>query len=91
MSWPTQEQFDAASAAGTTHAQMQIAQGATEARPPLSGEYVDDPTPRSVSRAVGWDPEELIMPHEGDAVDELADAFERGYYDVFAHREDVAS
>ena len=86
MSWPTQEQFDAASAAGASAAQAEIANGATEARTgPLSGEWADDPTPRSVAYSVGWTT--VDTDEEQEAVDELADAWEPGYFDAWAHSE----
>lgn len=86
MSWPTQEQFDAASAAGATYAQAEIANGATEARTgPLSGEWADDPTPRSVAYNVGFEVGD--GDENSDAVDELADAWERGYFDAWEHSE----
>lgn len=90
MSWPTAEQFDAASAAGTAYAEAEIANGATEAQEsPLSGEWADAPSPRSISESLGFtQPEAEEEHHEWvDGMDEIANAWERGYRDVFAHRE----
>lgn len=84
--WPTQEQFDAASANGCEYALAQQRAGRTEPMEnPVSGEWVDSPTPRDIARAVGWDLEEMIPAHEGDAVDELTDAWERGYADAWRY------
>ena len=86
MSWPTQEQFDKAHQHGTEYALAERANGATEARTgPLSGEWADDPTPRSVAYNVGWTT--VDTDEEQEAVDELADAWERGYFDAWAHSE----
>lgn len=84
--WPTAEQFDKAAELGAEYAQGQIHEGmTTSVDSPLSGEWADGPTARSVAAQVGWDVEEMIMHTEGDAVDELADAWERGYNDVWSH------
>ena len=97
MSWPTQEQFDRAHKLGTEYALAQRENGATEAREaPLSGEWADDPTTRTVAAGVGysapddWEPgldrAQAYMAYE-DGVQELADAWERGYFDAWAHSE----
>lgn len=84
MSWPTQEQFDAAHKAGTEYALQERANGATEPREaPLSGEWADDPTPWRIAVDVGFQGED--DENGWDAVSELADAWERGYFDVWAH------
>jgi hypothetical protein len=86
VSWPTQEQFDQAHQHGTEYALQERANGSTGPQEaPLSGEWADGLTPRDVARNVGWDPQEMIPYSEGDAVDELADAWERGYNDAWAH------
>ena len=83
MSWPTEEQFDKAHQHGTEYALAQRANGATEAREaPLSGEWAGDVSPSQIARNVGWDPASA-----DSSVDELADAWERGYFDTWAHSE----
>lgn len=82
--WPTAEQFDAAHAAGSDRARAQLAAGwVRPEETPLDGQYADSPSPRSVALAVGWTDDE--NPHEGDAVDELSEAWERGYFDAWDH------
>lgn len=91
MSWPTQEQFDLAHRHGTEYALQERENGATEPREsPLSGEWADDITTGIVARNVGYT--EPQMPKAGaeigewqDGVQELADAWERGYNDTWTH------
>ena len=89
MTWPTSEQFDKASAHGTEYALQEIAGGRTEPREsPLSGEWADDITTSIVARNVGYtEPQTPKSDDEigewQDGVQELADAWERGYNDVF--------
>lgn len=87
MSWPTQEQFDLAHQHGTEYALAQRENGATEAREaPLSGEWADDIDWQTVCRNVGYVPDGESYPGGEDASD-LADAWERGYFDAWAHSE----
>ena len=83
--WPTQEQFDAASAQGAEYAMEEHRNGATQGQEsPLSGEWADGMTARKVAFNVGY----VMADHEEDyesAEDELADAWERGYRDAWAH------
>ena len=88
MTWPTQEQFDKASAHGTEYALQEITNGRTEPREsPLSGEWADDLTDRDVALNVGYAPKTNATIEEMDeyaeARSELADAWERGYNDVY--------
>lgn len=92
MSWPTAEQFDNAAKLGTDYALTERRNGATEAQEsPLSGEWADDPTDRDIALNVGYAPgeddtiEEMDEYAEGRS--ELADAWERGYFDAWAHPE----
>lgn len=89
MSWPTDEQFDKASAHGTEYALQEIANGRTEAQEsPLSGEWADGMTTGKIAYNVGYT--EPQTPKSDDeigewqnGVQELADAWERGYNDVY--------
>lgn len=84
--WPSAEQFDAAHALGTTKAQAEIADGATNGREaPLSGEWAGDTTPSSIAQEVGFTATSTFDDDLAHALDELADAWERGYHDVWAH------
>jgi hypothetical protein len=88
VSWPTAEQFDAASAAGATYARDQIANGAEAPFDgPLSGEWADGPTERSIAGEVSYYPNYDSM-ETGDDLTELGNAWERGYFDVFEHQGD---
>ncbi len=87
MTWPTAEQFDAAADQGAQTALEERRNGAEGPREsPLSGEWADTATPRSVARDVGF-----ILPgdQDFDAVEELASAWERGYFDTWAHEDSV--
>ena len=83
--WPTAEQFDAAHRHGTEYAVEERRNGAEQGQEsPLSGEWADGMTPRKVAYNVGY----FMAEHEEDyesAENELADAWERGYFDVWAH------
>lgn len=90
MIWPTQEQFDQAHEFGSGRALDEINSGnEAERESPLSGEWEGDTTVRSIARSVGFnEPDEP----EGDDIEqwqngcqELADAWERGYFDTWAH------
>lgn len=84
--WPSAEQFDAAHALGTTKAQAEIADGATNGREaPLSGEWAGDITLDEISRAVGFTATDIFNDELSDALDELGNAWERGYHDVWSH------
>jgi len=87
MSWPTQEQFDQAHQHGTEYALQERANGATEGQEaPLSGEWADGLLARDVARNVGWDSDQDEF-SDGltDPTSELAGAWERGYFDTWAH------
>lgn len=90
QSWPTSDQFDQAATLGTEYALQQIANGVTEPHEsPLSGEWADSLTPQDVARNVGFLPVPFTTPDEDaeyfEAKTELADAWERGYNDAWAH------
>jgi hypothetical protein len=83
--WPTQEQFDAASALGSDRARAQIAAGCVRSEEtPLSGEWADSPSPRSVAADVGY--ARLGSTSAVDGVEALADAWENGYFDTWEHQ-----
>lgn len=85
MSWPTQEQFDAASAQGAEYAMDEHRNGATQAQEsPLSGEWADGMTPGKVARNVGFDRADSLEQYS-DGEHELANAWETGYNDAWAH------
>ena len=77
------EEIDKAEAMGATKARAeQRFQGATEPSAPLSGEWSGELTPTSLFRKImgreaEWDGS------DSDDIDELADAYEGGYYDAF--------
>jgi len=88
--WPTEAQFDQAHQHGTEYALRERENGSTQAQEaPLSGEWADGITPQDVARNVGFLPEPLTTPDEDaeyfEAKTELADAWERGYFDAWAH------
>lgn len=88
MSWPTSEQFDLAHRHGTEYALQERANGATEPREsPLSEEWAGDVGIAEVSANVGFTrPVAEEEHHEWvDGRDELANAWERGYNDAWAH------
>ena len=89
MSWPTSEQFDAAHAAGAEYALLEAGEGATQAQEsPLSGEWADGMTPRKIAYNVGFIPTHANPVESQDYQDgeqELADAWERGYFDAWTH------
>lgn len=80
--WPTSEQFDQAHQHGTEYALREHANGATEAQEsPLDGQWADAITPRDVANNVGFTDTFV----GSDAMMELADAWERGYFDAWTH------
>ena len=81
MSWPTSEQFDAASTLGTEYALQEHAGGATEPQEsPLSGEWADGITERDVVRNVGFDYDNEDE-DTGEGITELGNAWETAYND----------
>lgn len=89
MSWPTAEQFDKAHQLGTEYALQERAGGATQAQDaPLSGEWADGMTPKTIAGNVGYYPSYDDM-EDGEDLTELADAWERGYIDTWTHSIEV--
>jgi hypothetical protein len=85
--WPTAEQFDAAHEAGCQAALAERRYGAEGPREaPLSGEWADDITLDQIARNVGYAPANDGVSTD---LDELADAWERGYFDTWAHEDAV--
>lgn len=84
--WPTTKQFDDAAELGSQTALAEIRNGAEEPREsPLSGEFAGEATERSIAEAVGFPvPEE-----DGDALEELGNAWERCYFDTWQHETEV--
>lgn len=82
--WPTSEQFDMAAQHGTEYALAEIANGNDGPREsPLSGEWAGEIVPRTVACNVGFEPGD----NDFEAVDELANAWERCYNDVWRTHE----
>ena len=74
--------LDAAAKHGGERARIEQQNGATEPREaPLSGEWADDPTPRDVARDAGYGGE------DAEEIDEIADAWENGYFDTWRHED----
>jgi hypothetical protein len=74
MTWPTDTQFEQATNHGIEYALGEIANGNAEPQDgPLSGEWADGLTPQMVARNVGYTDD------DGEAITELADAWEGGY------------
>ena len=79
QAWPTSEQFDQASTLGTEYALQEKAGGRTEPQEsPLSGEWADGIVPRDIARNVGFAD---VDSNFGEALDELANAWENAYND----------
>lgn len=94
--WPTAEQFDAAAEQGSQAALDERRSGAEGPREsPLNGEFAGAPTPRDVAYGVGFPGKSMddLTDDESDdyisAEAELADAWERGYFDTWAHEDAV--
>ena len=72
--------LDTAAKHGAAYARAQIADGQQHnIIDPLSGEWADDPTPRSVALAAGYEGD------DGEDIDAIATAWENGYYDTWEH------
>lgn len=82
--WPTTKQFDDAAELGSQQALAEIRNGAEEPREsPLSGEWADEVSPSRIAAAVSY------TGTSDSAVDELADAWERCYFDTWEHETSV--
>lgn len=79
---------DWATQLGTEYALDEISFGVVEVNEsPLSGEWADSPTPRTVFENVtGTDPEYDEDPDIPEFVSEIADAWEAGYFGVYSSR-----
>lgn len=79
--WPTSEQFDQASTLGTEYALQERAGGATEGQEaPLSGEWADGMTERTIAGNVSYYPAYDSM-EVGEDLTELGNAWENAYHD----------
>lgn len=86
--WPTDEQFDKATELGCNAALAERRNGNEEPQEsPLSGEWADAPTSRSIAESLGFtQPDDDEHHHEWvDGLDELGTAWERGYFDTWTH------
>ena len=73
--------LDTATKHGGERARIEQQNGATEPREaPLSGEWADDPTPRDVARNAGY-----FEDDDPESIDEIATAWENGYFDAWRH------
>ncbi len=82
QSGPTIEQFEQAINHGIECALDEIGHDATQPREnPLSGEWADGIVPRDIAFNVGFKDEDSNF---GEALNELADAWERGYHDTWS-------